>query len=298
MYNKSNSRIIIIGGSGLIGSSLNSILLKDGFKVISTYTKNAVPKMIKFDFTKDKLDKISGKFNDKDIFIILSAYSNPSWIAENKEQTYNLNVRSTINLINQISDIGSKIFFMSSVEIFDGSSQFNFEKTKPNPLNYYGETKLIVEKYLQEKCKNYHIIRTGWNVGINSKSRCVITLTYKTLLSDGAKMATDNSFTITHVDDLTKLISKVLFNNDKDILHICSPEIITRNNLANIIIKMSKKGNEMKYKEVLFSDIFYNEPRARLNNLRSQYDEFNNINIFRKASQTIKEKVNFLEKNL
>ena len=37
-------RIIIIGGSGLIGSSLNNVLLKDGFKVISTYTKNAPSK--------------------------------------------------------------------------------------------------------------------------------------------------------------------------------------------------------------------------------------------------------------
>ena len=40
MYNKSNSRIIIIGGSGLIGSSLNSYLLKKDFKVIATYANN------------------------------------------------------------------------------------------------------------------------------------------------------------------------------------------------------------------------------------------------------------------
>ena len=296
MYNKSDSRIIIIGGSGLIGSSLNNVLLKDGFKVISTYTKNALPNMVKFDFTKDRLSKISHKFNDRDIFIILSAYSNPSWIAENKDETYNLNVRSTINLINQISDIGAKIFFMSSVEIFDGSSEFNLENTKPNPLNYYGETKLLIEKYLQEKCKNYHILRTGWNVGINLKSRCVITLTYKTLLNNGAKMAIDNTFTITHVDDLTNIISKILFSNDKDILHLCSPEIISRNKLAELVIQMSNKGKRMKYKEVLFSDIFYNEPRAKLNNLRSKYDDFNNIKLFRKTKETVKEKVNFLDK--
>ena len=131
MYNKSDSRIIIIGGSGLIGGSLNNILLKDGCKVISTYAKNPFPKAVRFDFTKDKLSQISEKFNSKDIFVILSAYSNPSWIAENKDQTFNLNVRSTINLINQISDIGAKIFFMSSVVIFDGSSEFNLENTKP-----------------------------------------------------------------------------------------------------------------------------------------------------------------------
>ena len=296
MYNKSDSRIIIIGGSGLIGGSLNNILLKDGCKVISTYAKNPFPKAVRFDFTKDKLSQISEKFNSKDIFVILSAYSNPSWIAENKDQTFNLNVRSTINLINQISDIGAKIFFMSSVEIFDGSSEFNLENTKPNPLNYYGETKFLVEKYLQDKCKNYHILRTGWNVGINAKSRCVITLTYKTLLNDGAKMATDNTFTITHVDDLTRLISKVLFKLDKNILHLCSPEIISRNKLAQTVKHMSKKGDKMRYKEVLFSDIFYNEPRARLNNLRSKYDEFNDINLFRKAKKTIEEKVDFLDK--
>ena len=52
----------------------------------------------------------------------------------------------------------------------------------------------------------------------------------------------------------------------------------------------------MKYKEVLFSDIFYNEPRAKLNNLRSKYDDFNNIKLFRKTKETVKEKVNFLDK--
>ena len=103
-------------------------------------------------------------------------------------------------------------------------------------------------------------------------------------------MAIDNTFTITHVDDLTNIISKILFSNDKDILHLCSPEIISRNKLAELVIQMSNKGKRMKYKEVLFSDIFYNEPRAKLNNLRSKYDDFNNIKLFRKTKETVKEK--------
>ena len=84
MYNKSNSRIIIIGGSGLIGSSLNSYLLKKDFKVIATYANNFSDGMVKFDFTKDKLKNIFKDISKDDIFIILSAYGNPSWIAENK----------------------------------------------------------------------------------------------------------------------------------------------------------------------------------------------------------------------
>ena len=154
MYNKSNSRIIIIGGSGLIGSSLNSYLLKKDFKVIATYANNFSDGMVKFDFTKDKLKNIFKDISKDDIFIILSAYGNPSWIAENKEKAYDLNVKHTINLINEISKIGSKIYFMSSVEVFDGTSQTNYESTKPNPLNYYGETKFQVEEYLKERIKN------------------------------------------------------------------------------------------------------------------------------------------------
>jgi len=295
MYNKSNSRIILIGGSGLIGSSLNSNLLRNECKVISTYTKNPTPGMVKFDFTKDHINKICKKFDKNDIFVILSAYSNPSWIAENKQETYNLNVKSTINLINQISEMGLKIFFMSSVEIFDGTSDINVESSKPNPLNYYGETKLIVEEYLKKNCANYHIIRTGWNVGINSKSRCVVSLTYDTLLNKGAKMATDNSFTITYVEDLAKAIRTIIFINKKKILHLCSSEIITRTKLADTIIKQSKKGNKMSYKDALFSDIKYNEPRARLNNLRTEYEDLSKILHFRSAEETIKQKVNFLD---
>ena len=187
---------------------------------------------------------------------------------------------------------------MSSVEIFDGTSQINFETTKPNPLNFYGKTKLKVELYLKENIKNYHIIRTGWNVGINLKSRCVVSLTYNSLLKDGAKMAKDNSFTITHVEDLSEAISKIIFSNEKKILHLCSSEIITRTKLADQIIKISKNADKMSYRETTFSDIHYNEPRSKLNNLNSEYKEINDNLFFRSAEQTIKEKVNFLDINL
>ena len=295
MYNKFESRIILIGGSGLIGSNLNSYLLKKGYKVIATFAKNSNPGMVKFDFTKDNLEKISKDLNKKDIFIILSAYGNPSWIAENKEKAYELNVKYTIRLINQISKIGSKIYFMSSVEIFDGSTNKIVESTKPNPLNYYGKTKFLVEEYLIKNCSNYHILRTGWNVDMNSKSRCVVTLTYKTLLGNKAKMAKDNSFTITHTNDLSASIEKILFKADKKILHLCSNEIVSRVKLADTIMENSKNGDKMNYESVLFSEIKYNEPRARMNNLQSENDELIKNLFFRSPLETIKEKVKYLD---
>ena len=184
---------------------------------------------------------------------------------------------------------------MSSVEIFDGSTNKIVESTKPNPLNYYGKTKFLVEEYLIKNCTNYHILRTGWNVDINSKSRCVVTLTYKTLLGNKAKMAKDNSFTITHTNDLSASIEKILFKADKKILHLCSNEIVSRVKLADTIIENSKNGNKMNYESVLFSEIKYNEPRARMNNLQSENEELNKNLFFRSPLETIKEKVKYLD---
>ncbi len=294
MYNKIRSRVIIIGGSGLIGSHLFKSLKKNKINTISTCNKNNVDGMTNFDLTKDNLNDVINNPNESDIFVILAAVGNPNWIAENKDEAFKINVDATKKLIDEIKKFKSKIYFMSSVEVFDGSQEKIFESTKPNPLNFYGKTKLIIEDYLKETYSNYHIIRTGWNSGIDSISRCVIKMTYETLLKQNARMAFDNSFTITHVEDLVNSIKKIIFNNKKKIIHLCCQETITRTRLADIIINQSKNGKKMNYKQCFFSDIVYSEPRSKLNNLKSEYKEFSLLN-FRKVEETISQKVFFLD---
>ena len=294
MYNKFQSRVIIIGGSGLIGSHLSKYLKNKNINTISTCNKNHIDGMVKFDFTNDKLTDVIDKPMESDIFLILAAVGNPNWISENKNEAYKINVDATKSLINQISKFKSKIYFMSSVEVFGGGHEKIVESMEPNPLNFYGKTKLIIENYLKESYSNYHIIRTGWNTGINSSSRCVIKMTYETLLKKDAKMAFDNSFTITHVDDLVSAIEEIIFSNKKRIVHLCCQESITRTKLADAIIYQSKNGKSMNYKECQFSDIVYTEPRSRLNNLRSEYKELNLLK-FRKIEETVNQKVKFLD---
>jgi dTDP-4-dehydrorhamnose reductase len=125
---------------------------------------------------------------------LLSAYSNPTWISKNKIKAKNLNFNSTIDFIEFLKPINPRIIFMSSVEVFDGEKGGYSEKDSPNPLNYYGKLKYNLEKYLENNYSNYTIVRTGWNVGLNKKSRCVVSLTYETLLKKKARMAVFNIF--------------------------------------------------------------------------------------------------------
>ena len=125
MYNKIRSRVIIIGGSGLIGSHLFKSLKKNKINTISTCNKNNVDGMTNFDLTKDNLNDVINNPNESDIFVILAAVGNPNWIAENKDEAFKINVDATKKLIDEIKKIkkAHKIYIFSVGER-DFSNEF------------------------------------------------------------------------------------------------------------------------------------------------------------------------------
>ena len=260
------SKSFIIGASGLIGGALFKLLQSKLIDVCGTYSNNSEKDLIFFDMNQEDYSCFEGVQQD-DIFFILSAYSNPSWIAQNKELAEELNYTRTINLIKFLAGKKVRIIFMSSVEIFDGEKGQYSEDDLPSPLNFYGELKLRIENYLIKNYDNYTIVRTGWNIGLNEKSRCVVQLTYETLLSDNAKMATDNFFSLSSVTDTAEGLYRASLQKNLKKIHICSDKIINRKSMAELVASVSNNGSRMKFSDCLFKDIPYSEPRGRINDL-------------------------------
>ena len=186
---------------------------------------------------------------------------------------------------------------MSSVEVFDGTECRYNEKHKPNPLNYYGKLKFDIEKYLKQNVESYTIVRTGWNIGYNSNERCVIRLTYDTILKKNAMMAHDNYFSVIDVEDTSAilfLIGKKLKNKPK-IINICSDEIINRYELAKFIKQNSRAGKKMDFQKCMFKDIKYTEPRGRINDLDNSFSKkLFNFN-YKNAYDVILKKIKFID---
>lgn len=290
-------KTIIIGSSGVIGYNLFLYLKKKQKNVIGTYNYTQKIGLKKFNIIKDKINNKIKIFKD-DKVIILTAISNPSKVFADSKTSNKINILCTIKLIDDLKKIGCKIIFMSSIEVFDGTKGNYNENSKPNPLNLYGKQKLFVENYLKNNSKNYCILRTSFIVGSDPNQRCPVKLTYDTLLEPNAKMAKDNFFAITSINDLSKVIYKVLFNKkfkNLQICHISSKEKVSRTKLAKLVIKNSKKGFKMKFKKTLFKFINYSEPRGRKNNLISINKEINKYK-YENAKSVIKKKVRIIEK--
>ncbi len=259
---------IIIGASGLIGGALYRNFIKNDEKVIGTYSTHLeMPNLIKFDLEHPDYSWLKNCVGSNDNVYIMAANSNPSWISANRAAARNLNLDATISLIEALRENNPRILFMSSVEVFDGLTGHYKEFDKPNPLNYYGSLKYRVEEYLRNNYPKSTIVRTCWNIGLDSRSRCVVKLTYESLLKLNAMMAIDNFFSISDVEDTANALRLLGKHPELRELHICSDEIVRRDELAGLIIQTSINGSRMAFRQCNFSDIPYSEPRGRINDL-------------------------------
>jgi dTDP-4-dehydrorhamnose reductase len=291
-------RAIIIGASGLIGSALERIFRQRGVAVIGTRNANVGAEgLIAFDMRKDNIVDIIKDLSPDDTIYLMSAYSNPSWIYANKCAAEALNVTRTKALIDAVQSKSPRIIFMSSVEVFDGIKGEYSEEDPANPLNYYGKMKCEIEDYLTNQYENSTIVRTGWNVGWDLTSRCVVSLTYESLLEASPRMAYDNEFSIVDVDDTARGLATLILHKDIRKIHICADAKVNRVWMARRILEKSQNNKVQDFETVPFAEIPYSEPRGRVNDLVNALSKSTLGMTYRESENIIDAKVAFLDEH-
>ena len=135
-------RIVITGGTGLLGTELQKIMK-------GTYLSH---------FDVDIRDKDSVKRCFKklkpDLVVHLAAYVQVVLKEDDRQLAYDTNVLGTRNVAKD----SPKMFYMSTEYVFDGTKGNYKETDYPNPLQFYGFTKLLGE-YECRYCSDYVIGR-------------------------------------------------------------------------------------------------------------------------------------------
>lgn len=276
--NLHTNRIVIIGAGGNIGSqllksaSLNKMTnLIPVTRVPDKSTKNQINFDFEFDSPVNKLSFIE----ENDVVVILAGITKPNLVFEDKEKSRLINVEKMSNLIDFLRDKQCKVIFVSSVEVFDGHNAPYSEKSFRNPLNLYGKQKAEIELKLERdfESSQYKIIRIPWNVSLDLHSNCLVTNTYRLLMSNNSHIAKDYDSSIIYTEDTAELILKLAINYNliQDIvLNFASDQFINRLELVEFIIKKSSVLNNCKYSVTKFHRLQLIEPRARDTRLYNQ----------------------------
>lgn len=156
--------ILLVGGAGYIGSHVNKLLSSQGYKTVildnlSTGHRDFVKWGI-FEFGDlSALDHIRKVFERYPISAVMhfAAHAYVEESVRDPQKYYLNNFASTLNLLRVMLERNVlRLVFSSSCAIYGTPENMPIhEGIRPEPINPYGQSKLMVERVLQEYCRAY-----------------------------------------------------------------------------------------------------------------------------------------------
>ena len=262
------TRIIIVGASGVIGSVLHQEARTARVAAIGTALRRVRYGLVPFDMRTSSLRTVVPDLNADDVVVLLAGYIAPAWIYANQEAAWLLNLHASKKLVDDADDAGARVVFLSSDQVFDGTVGDCAEDTVPRPLNTYGALKAAMEGHVLSTPHGV-VARTGWNVGWVQGQHCPVAQCYETLLEPNARMAVDNVFNVSDVNDTARALLEIATKPvTRRIYHLVGQPAVSRAELAQMVKDQSLLGSRMAFERVPFSEIVYSEPRPLLASLR------------------------------
>src|SRR6185437_431767 len=137
--------VLIVGGDSTIGDALIPCVERAGHTVVAT-TRRETPGSISLDLSSDTW-RIP---DDVSVAFMLAGETSLQNCEANRAETHNINVTRTIALTRQLVQAGSKIVFISSNLVFDGSVPHRKSEDMTCPTTEYGRQKAETERALLE----------------------------------------------------------------------------------------------------------------------------------------------------
>jgi len=186
-------KIIVTGSNGLLGQKVTELSIQDPEIELIATSIGPNRHNLKDGYTYEELDVLDlDRLNElvaryqPDSIIHTAAMTNVDACEAERTKCYALNVQSVKNLVDVCQRRDIQLIHLSTDFIFDGEDGPYTEEAEPNPLSYYGETKLESELILKNSSCHWAILRTIIVYGIvNDMSRSNIVLWAKGALEKG-----------------------------------------------------------------------------------------------------------------
>lgn len=204
-------KILITGSNGLLGQKLTELLEKDQtVELIATAARpSALPitsgKFQLLDITDpNAVDDVFDQYKPE-VIINTAAMTQVDHCETQREACWKSNVEAVGNLVRAARRNNAHLIHVSTDFIFDGTQEMLDETAVPNPVNFYGESKLAGEQVIRESDISWCIIRTVLVFGVTKDmSRSNIVLWVKNSLEQGKtiQVVNDQWRTPTLAEDL------------------------------------------------------------------------------------------------
>jgi dTDP-4-dehydrorhamnose reductase len=224
-------KIFITGGSGLLGSKIAEIALKKyGHEVYAGYCHNKPEfgEPVKFNLAKDTDVEVIYKIKPE-VIIHTAALTNVDECETNKELAYKINAEGTKRVAEIANEQRAFLVYVSTDYVFSGDKGMYKEEDEPNPIDHYGYTKLIGEKYcdcIARPCVIYGAKPASGKVNF------ALWLIEKLRNREEVKIVTDQYITPTLNTNLARMLLELAKKELEGIFHVAGKERVSRYDFA------------------------------------------------------------------
>jgi len=220
-------KVTIFGATGLLGKALMREWRED--QVTGLSSKDAD--------VRDPGQVAKAIENSRPDWVVLAAaYTDVDGCEANRELAFAVNRDGAANVARAAKDHGSRLLFLSTDYVFDGSKITPYEVGDPRaPQSVYGRSKAEAEMRLENILPNCCIVRTSWLFGVGGK--CFPDTILK-LASTRAQIdvVNDQLGSPTYAIDLARAIIQLCRKGAKAVVHVTNRGECTWFDFAQAIV--------------------------------------------------------------
>jgi dTDP-4-dehydrorhamnose reductase len=150
-------KLLITGAGGLYGSKLAQLAIAKNFEVYSSdvHSFSVYGSFVKLDISdKEQVEEVFEAIKP-DVVVHAATLTDVDKCETDKELAWKVNVEGTKNIVEASESSGSFLIYISTDYVFNGESGRYKETDKPDPINYYGLTKLKAEEIIQAQIEHF-----------------------------------------------------------------------------------------------------------------------------------------------
>lgn len=232
-------RVTLFGASGLLGQDLVRELSGAQYHLTALSSQDADLR---------NLARVRELIRDSrpDWILLSAAYTDVDGCESNRDLAFAVNCDGAINVAQAARAAGSRLLFLSTDYVFDGSKRSPYETSDPrNPASVYGESKARAEEQLLEILPEVCIVRTSWLFGHGGKCFPATILKLASTRPE-ISVVDDQRGSPTFTRDLASALVQLCRADARGIVHVTNSGNCTWHNFATEIVRLSGKPTKVK----------------------------------------------------
>jgi dTDP-4-dehydrorhamnose reductase len=253
---------VVTGAGGQLGQEVVRCLKNEARMHVVGFTRK------EWDVTEPDQTKRLLNQAKPDVIIHCAAYTQVDESESDPELAYAVNGEATRHLAVECARRGIRLVYISTDYVFDGHKEEGYTETDlPNPLNHYGKSKRLGEKWVMEHCPDHLVLRTSWLYGIGG-TNFPLAILKKAEANQPLAVVFDQVGSPTYTGHLAEKVKQFLFSSARGIFHVANQGRCSWFDFATEICRLA--GFDVKIEPISSADLARKAMRPACSVLKSE----------------------------